>query len=313
MGSLSDLSTFCLHLVNKYGRPDLASEEQKAEEFRQVYFGDLPVNKRTLGAVARACGLSISARPMPHNVRGYHEMVGGRMSLYYREDDCKRGIENTIPHEIREMMEHVCADLCPDYRPLRTSAVHLAANRFATALLLPRDEYRSRAYQTGFDVIALGKLYPRSYSQLLLRIGEVVEGELFLYGALYELVPYPGASDPRMVVTYWTSSINNRQPWANFEGASPLFARRGHGVAPGFPVAEAVRRKRPQIADRIPASEDGETDLTALSQPILHGSEVVGATLVVGLRQDREVLRPQIELVQPDHMEAFGRGTWEED
>ena len=67
------------------------------------------------------------------------------------------------------------------------------------------------------------------------------------------------------------------------------------------------------MADRIPASEDGETDLTALSQPILHGSEVVGATLVVVLRQDREVLRPQIELVRPEHMEVFRGGAQEED
>ena len=54
MGSLSDLATFCRLVVNKYGRPDLASEEEKAEDFRDTYFLGLPLNKRAASTVARA-------------------------------------------------------------------------------------------------------------------------------------------------------------------------------------------------------------------------------------------------------------------
>ena len=124
MRSLNDLSAFCFYLINKHGSPALASEEQKAEDFRDFYLRGLPVNKRSLGAVARVCGLNIDSRPMPRNLRGYHEVVDGRGSIYYREDDSKRGVENTIPHEIREMMEPILVDLCPNYQPLRTLALH---------------------------------------------------------------------------------------------------------------------------------------------------------------------------------------------
>jgi hypothetical protein len=314
MGSLNDLHAFCSYLVSKYGSPDLASEEQKAEEFRDFYFRGLPVNRKSLRAVARVCGLDIHAVPMPPPLRGYSELIDGRGRIYYREDDCTRGVENTIPHEIREMMEPIFSRLCAGYRPLRTSAVHRAANRFAAALLLPREEYKKKVYRTGFDVLALGELYPRAYSQLLLRIAEVIDGELFFYGALYELLELPGVFDPRLVVTYWTRSFNRCSPWANYEGTCPIFARRGHQALPGSPVGEAVRLGQPQLAERIPASEDGETDLTAIAQPLLLGEEVVRVALVVVLYQDKEVLQPQIDRVQPMRMDAFlGERRWEED
>ena len=38
MKNPSDLRYFCYCLVRKYGSPDEASEEQKADEFRQYYF-----------------------------------------------------------------------------------------------------------------------------------------------------------------------------------------------------------------------------------------------------------------------------------
>lgn len=307
MTSASNLHLFCLSIFKTYGSPDMASEEQKADEFRSIFLQDLPVNATTVRAVALACGANTWARRMPKNLRGYHEMVDGRMSIYYRDDDCASGVENTILHEIREMMEPIFVELSPSYQPLRTIALHQAANRFAAAVLLPREPFREKVYETGLDLIALRELYRKSYTQLLIRMGEVLQGDLFFYGALYELAPQPNSLEPRLAVTCWAHSVNERDPWANFEGSLSLFARRGHPVVPHTPVGEAVRQRRSQIAERIRTSEEAENDLTAIAQPVLLEEEVIKAALVVVLHQDSEVLLPQITRTRPTCMEAFPR------
>ena len=158
MENLSDLSLFCLLLVKECGSPDTLSEEDKAEEFRKVYLRNLPLNVTTIMAAARACGINLvamSASKMPRNMRGYHEMIIDGMTIdstktiYYREDDTASGLENTILHEMREMMERIFPEVCPGYNPLRTLATHLAANRFATAVLLPRNSFETRCMKPG--------------------------------------------------------------------------------------------------------------------------------------------------------------------
>jgi len=283
--STSNLHLFCLSIFKTYGRPDMASEEQKADEFRSIFLQDLPVNATTVRAVALACGANTWARRMPKNLRGYHEVIDGRMSIYYRDDDCASGVENTILHEISEMMEPIFVELSPSYQPLRTIALHQAANRFAAAVLLPREPFREKVYETGLDLVALRELYRKSYTQLLIRMGEVLQGELFFYGALYELAPQANSLEPRLAVTCWAHSVNERDPWANFEGSLPLFARRGHPVVP-----------------HTRTSEEGEADLTAISQPVLVDGHVVRVVEAVVLYQDEQLLQPQIQRVRPAPM-----------
>jgi len=233
MGGFSDLRFFCDHIIRKYGSPHQLSEEQLADEFRSVYLRNLPINLKTLRAVASACGVnldSLEGNKMPENVRGYHEVYNGRRNIYYKKGDTISGIENTILHEIREMMETVFVELHPNtYEPLKTIARHLAANRFASAVLLPKESFRAKAYETGMDVIALSKYYYKSCSQVLLRMGEVLQGELFFYATLYENSNHD-KTDWR--VTYWTGSCNEECPENNIHGLNGLFPRRGHLVVP---------------------------------------------------------------------------------
>ena len=107
MNSFSDLRFFCEYIVNKYGSPNNASEDDKAEEFRSIYLHNLRPNLRTLKAVASACGInlnSLEAERLPQNLRGYHEVFNGKRNIYYRKNDTISGIENTILHEFREMI-----------------------------------------------------------------------------------------------------------------------------------------------------------------------------------------------------------------
>lgn len=307
MDSFSDLRFFCEHIVHKYGSPHDASEDEKAEEFRNVYLRNLPPNLRTLKAVASACGIhlnSVDGKKLPKDLRGYHDVFDDNRNIYYKKGDTISGIENTILHEFREMIEPVFAEVCLDYDPLRTSAVHMAANRFATAVLLPKDEFREKVYETGFDVIALSKLYSKSCSQVLLRMGEVLQGKLFLYSALYEHSPELDT----WTLNYWTGSCNNDDTEANIYGVDGLFPRKGRPVVPGSIVDVVIREKRPYLAERITLL-DGVDDigLVALARPLSISGIPTKVALVVLLGLNKNLLVPQIERTRPAIIEGFQR------
>ena len=159
---------------------------------------------------------------MPPALRGYHEVVGDRKNIYYREEDSLSGIQNTILHEIREIMESLFTEVNPIYIPLKTRARHLAANQFATAVLLPQSSFVSKVYDTGLDIIELSNQYSKSCSQVLLRTGEVLHGKLFMYAALYE----PNAED-EWHVGYWTACHNDTDSDSNVFGAATFSPERG--------------------------------------------------------------------------------------
>lgn len=307
MQSFSDLHFFCEYIVRKYGSPNAASEDEKAEEFREVYLHNLSPNLKTLRAVASSCGInldSLEGEEMPKSMRGYHEVFDGRRNIYYRKGDSISGIENTILHELREMMEPIFAGLCADYEPLRTLAVHLAANRFATSVLLPREAFRAKAYETGLDIIALARFYSKSCSQALLRMGEVLEGRLFFYAALYENTPQ---MEPGWKVTYWTRGWNEEYPEANVYGIDELFPRRGHSVIPGSLVDMTIGTGKSHLVRRITLLDDMEDDgLIAIAQPLmLPRVKPAKVGLVVLLQGDGRLLEPQIERTRPVVVESF--------
>ena len=309
MKSFSDLRFFCEYIVKEYGSPDAASEDEKAEEFRDVYLHNLPPTIKTLKAVASACGVNLKgmeADKMPKNLRGYHEVFDGRRNIYYKKGDSISGIENTILHEIREMMDPIFAELCPDYAPLRTIAVHLAANKFATAVLLPKETFREKVCETGFDVIALSKLYSKSCSQVLLRMGEVLRGKLFFYGALYE---NSQQTETDWRVTHWTGSCNEETPEANVFGLDSFFPRRGGGVTAGSLVDMAVKTGKTHLAEHITLADGIEDDeLAAIAQPLILSEAIPRKiTLIALLKGDKHKLEPQVERTKPVIVERFDK------
>lgn len=297
MKSFGDLRNFCGYIVKRYGSPDAATEDDKAEEFRKIYLRNLSPNLQALRAVASTCGVrlnSIDSKKLPQNLRGYHEVYGGKRNIYYKKNDTVSGIENTILHEIREMIEPIFTEVCPGYEPLRTIAIHLAANSFATAVLLPRDEFERRVYETGFDVIALSELYSKSCSQVLLRMGEVLRGKLFFYASLYEK---GGSNEADWIVTYWTGSHNEDCPDANIYGANEYFPRKGHKVVSGSLVDRAIKTGKTQYAEKITFSDDAdELGLTAVAQPLLLPEFKLGKVVLIAmLTSDGQKIEPQIK------------------
>lgn len=307
MKSFSDLRHFCQYIVNKYGSPANLSEEEKAEEFRNIYLRKFPLDIKTLRAVAAACGIhvnSIDGKVFPQNIRGYHDVFEENRNIYYKKGDTISGIENTILHEFREMIEPVFAEVCLDYSPLRTNAVHIAANKFATAVLLPRDEFTSKVYETGFDAIALSRLYSKSCSQVLLRMGEVLHGRIFFYSALYEC----SLDQKEWQLNYWTGSTNNEDPDANVYGLDGLFPKKGRPVEPDSLVDMVIKRKRAFLAERITLLDEFDDDgLMAIASPLNISGNIKKVALTVLLRLNRNLLEPQINRTKPVVIEGFHR------
>ncbi len=44
---------------------------------------------------------------MPENMRGYNQVVNGKNNIIIKDGDTASGVQNTILHEIREIMEGV--------------------------------------------------------------------------------------------------------------------------------------------------------------------------------------------------------------
>ncbi|MBI2849790.1 MAG: hypothetical protein HYX80_01950 [Chloroflexi bacterium] len=298
----SNLRFFCEYIANKHGGPNQVSEDELAEDFRTVYLKGLPLNLTTLKAVAASCGIKLSElEKMPGNVRGYHEMYGDNKSIYFRKGDALSGIQNTIFHEIREMMETLFAEVQPDYTPLRTSARHIAANRFAAAVLLPRSDFEKKIYDTGFDVIELSRLYSKSCSQVLLRMGEVLQGRLFMYAALYE-----PDSEKEWRVAYWTGCSNDTDTDANVYGGDGLFPRRGRAVVPDSLVDLAISGKKPHLISHVTLLDGGDDNgLVGIAEPLIISGAVTKVALVALLEQSRDLLLPQIERLKPIIVKGF--------
>jgi len=159
-------------------------------------------------------------------------------------------------------------------------------------------------YETGLDIVALADFYQKSCSQVLLRMGEVLQGRLFFYGALYELLP---DVEPDWKVTYWTRSWNEELPEANVRGAEFLFPRKGHQVVPGSLVSRVILEGRPCLVRRITLlDDDDEEGLTAIAQPYTAwGNTATRVALVVLLGRDRKLIEPQLERTEPIAIERF--------
>jgi hypothetical protein len=200
-------------------------------------------------------------------------------------------------------MESILPTVCREYSPLKTTAKHYAANKFATAVLLPEKSFTRMVYETGFDVIGLANFYSKSCSQVLLRIGEVLQGKLFFYAGMYE----PN-TDKNWRVTYWTGSSNNGDNEANVYGLDGFFPRKNRPVVPGSLVDMTIKEGKSHLVERITLLDDADDDgLVAIANPLMIQGQPAKVTLMVLLSHDRELLSPQVEKQNPVLVERFHR------
>ena len=272
-----------------------------------MYVMESPVKMKDIRAAAVCCNINVDTlNSMPSNLRGYHDVYDENRTIYYKQGDAVSGIENTILHEIREMMEPHFAEVCPSYESLDRRALHIAANRFASAVLLPQENFIDKVYETGLDVFELAGYYAKSCSQVLLRMGEVLNGKHFFYGALYERDPVRDVWS----LNYCTLSPS-LFPEPNFGELGAFFPPKGTAVTPGSLVDMAIRGGKPYLV-RILTLLDGMTKeskvregLVAMARPMLTSGVPTRVALVVVLGRNRNILDPQVKRIMPEIVKGF--------
>ena len=152
-------------------------------------------------------------------------------------------------------------------------------------------------------MLELSRLYSKSCSQVLLRMGEVLQGRLFMYAALYE-----PDTENQWHVTYWTGCSNDTDSDANVYGGDSLFPRRGRTVVPGSLIDLAIQTKKPHLAQHITLLDGLDEDgLVAIARPLMISVVPAKVALVVLLEQNRDLFLPQIERSKPTIVEGFHR------
>jgi hypothetical protein len=299
LNELDCLHLYCEHLVKKYGDPSHVAEDLKADEFREFFIKDLPVNVRSLRLVACVCGFNteaIESDKMPAKLRGYHEMIDNKKTVYYREEDSQSGIQNTILHETREMIEPFFIKTYPGYRTLKTRALHIAANHFAAAVLLPQERFIEDIYNTGFDVLALAKKYSKSCAQILLRMGEVLQGKIFFYGALYE--PEAENAD-KWAVTYLSQSTESNNGLAYWYMMNGYLPKKGRGVKPGSFIEQTIKTGKSYLVGYQIKQGKKNNSFIMLSQPQIISKCANKVVVVIIPEENRNLLDPQINHLNP--------------
>jgi len=139
-------------------------------------------------------------------------------------------------------------------------------------------------------------------------MGEVLQGRLFFYGALYEN-SNQDKTDWR--VTYWTGSCNEECPEANVNMYSydGFFPRRGHQVTSESLTDMAIKTGKPHLVEHISLVDRTEDNgLFAIAQPLLLAPNKPGkVTLITLLKEEAQKLKPQIEKTDPVIINSFHR------
>lgn len=177
---------FCRGLVERYRYPGTISPETLAREFASQFQLFPPVDLDVLIGAAESLGIPASPANMPGGLRGFHHGNEENYAILYREGEWVGSIRHTILHEVCEIIEKTLADLQPDYRPPRGPDLEIRADKFAAAVLLPRNGFRLLALTSAFNPLHLQQHYRQAYSSLLLRLTEVFDEEIPLQVIMYE-------------------------------------------------------------------------------------------------------------------------------
>ena len=299
---------FCADILRRPLWPGDLAPAQLAREFvRHFDLGDFP----TLGhleELVRDAGVGeVIATRLPEGLRGTHGgMRGGSYVIYYLEDDWDGGREHTVFHETYEILQEKFDDLCPAYKPPRKPVICRDADRFAAATLMEPGMFRLFAEMTGLDVLALQRLYGKSYASIALRLREVMRSQSLLV-AIYERQDpgQPASWRNRVGPESFVVSLVVQTPAfpASRGGATPrafrcpanLIPRKKGRVLPGSAAELVIRGGRPVYVERVFGYDLwGQVTLTALARPVHWYGKLAKVVVVAVPWHDRSVLKPQL-------------------
>ena len=184
-----------------------------------------------------AIGMTVGAH-LPDSLWGLHVSTGdGGYLIQYQASEWPGAQEHTILHATYEILRERLHDLYPHTGLPRGKRLCREADIFAAAVLMQPAPFACFAQRTGFDVVALQRLYQRSYASLALRLAEVMRHQPLLT-VLYERQAHgsPHRSEPAPVTEVLRATVVAPPPRVQPQHAAVELAR---SPAPAGPAAGA--------------------------------------------------------------------------
>lgn len=261
-----------------------------------------------LDKLVQAVGVGhISEAALPAGLRGVHYALKGRpYTIHYRDDDWEGGKEHTVLHEAYEILQEKFQALCSSYTLPQRQSLCRRADRFAAAVLMQPEVFALFAQVTGVDVVALQRMYRRSYGSIALRLTEVMHAQPMLV-AVYdrwedgEPGDWRDQPDPEAFEVGIAAKTLAFQAAARGRHLRPftcpphLAIRRGSPVLEGSAAWRVVCSGRPVHVERVRGYDLwGIADLTVAARPVWWHGKLAKVALVAVPYHDRQVLAPQL-------------------
>ena len=234
--------------------------------------------------------------------RGFHSSTDGqRYLIRYEESDWHGAQKHTVLHETFEIIGDLLRDLYPGIRLPQGWRLCRQADLFAAAVLMQPAVFDSFARTTGFDVLALGRMYRCSYASLTLRLAEVVRDQPLL-AALYqrreqgepaEWSEPPALNTFRASVVAGTPGLRFRTNLGSrLTRELPL---RGRPLEAGSAVERVVSTGKPVFIGVAGGEVVGRgTGLALAARPVMWQGHVAKVALVAVPWAERSVLAPDL-------------------
>ena len=286
------LEDFCHRLLDDELFRERLEPERLAAAFTEFFHLAARPTVMELAALLRDAGFgTVSGRELD-GLKGVHfGAPKGRYDIYYRDDLWDGAKAHTVLHEAYEIIHETLCALYSDDPPERR--VCREADRFAAAVLMPRDTFTAYALVSGLDVVVLQGVFQCSYASVAMRLAEVMRRQP-LVALLYERqdkgdpAGWPDAVNPES----FRAAVVKRTPCFG-PPSSPLLCGWGGGIPrPGKAVPSDSLAELAAWSGGAEYAEDG--GIAVAAKPVLWKGRVAKVAVVAVPYGDRAVLAPQL-------------------
>ena len=245
---------FCRDLLDDDSFRESLDPETLAARF--VRYFDVPArpSMEQLKALLKRTGFGEVSGSRHMDAKGIHfSSPNGGYDIHYRADLWAGAQDYSVIHETYEIIHETLCDMESGSPPDRK--VCMQAERFAAAVLMQPDSFRSLAGAYGLDVLALQRAFQCSYASVTLRLAEALR-EPPLMAVLYER---SDEGDP----SGWTeppdlrATVVRRTRGFGTPASFPICGERGGLPRRGRPIPDGSLAERAARSARTEYAQDG--------------------------------------------------------
>ena len=298
------LDDFCHRLMEEVVPSKGLHPAVLAREFVEFFGISTFPHMEEIAAQLKRAGVRTVECTQLRELRGFHTGTKkGSYLIEYDAFDWDGAKEQTVLHELYEIIRERLTDLHPPVRKPQGEEMCREAERFAAAVLMQPEVFSVFAERSGLDVVALQRAYGRAYSTVALRLVEVLQSQPLLV-VLYERKE---EGEPRLWAPTCSPEIfrasvvartpgfrlrTTRRPLSCLRGMLP---RRGASPAPGSAAERVVLSGRPLYVERVNGYDLWQTDdLAVAASPVFWYGRLAKIAVIAVPYRDRSVLGPQV-------------------